>query len=395
MAFRLRALVRVAVAAALGVHAVAMAQEAEEALVEDDVCSSEEGCDLSFRQLRAAHRRVEARSEESSDSQAGLHAESLANGISTGAHAEVVGESSETGGQLLRLYHQTSAEAGESILREGFRLGSGGLCGAAIYFSPSPKDTDVKAVGGRGFIIEAVVDMGRMKVMSGMCDNDMTAERMKQLGFDSITLDRGGFRECWFLPHCYEYIVYDKSRIKSMKGYAYNGWASWFPWMGGWGRPGQASGQPSGYPAEVVGESVAPAVPPVDVAKAKKATEEEEGEESGAERAAPAVSPAASAPVAPAAAGKPAPPHAVEPPPTSTAGPTASAPARDDAAAAAAAKSAAAVAPVAAAPDDERRPCLGRMKDIEAPMRGRSKDLERLWCEAQSERPICFALRAA
>merc|ERR1712039_1113291 len=119
--------------------------------------------------------------------------------------------------------------AGRRVLNTGFRLGHGGICGPAIYFSPTAKDTDVKAVGGRGFIIEARVDMGRMKTMSGQCDNTLTASKMQASQYDSITLDRGGYAECWFLPHCYEYIIYDPKRVVSMKGYPYNGWNSWFP----------------------------------------------------------------------------------------------------------------------------------------------------------------------
>merc|ERR1712060_458030 len=158
----------------------------------------------------------------------------MANGISTGQQAQEVEETSlqaaaSLGGRVLTLYHQTSPEAGWSILKTGFRLGHGGICGPAIYFSPTARDTDVKAVGGRGFIIEATVDMGRMKTMSGQCDNTLTASKLSASQYDSITLARGGHAECWFLPPCYEYIIYDPKRVLSMKGYPYNGWNSWFP----------------------------------------------------------------------------------------------------------------------------------------------------------------------
>merc|ERR1712039_129158 len=63
----------------------------------------------------------------------------------------------------------------------------------------------------------------------GQCDNTLTASKMQASQYDSITLDRGGYAECWFLPHCYEYIIYDPKRVVSMKGYPYNGWNSWFP----------------------------------------------------------------------------------------------------------------------------------------------------------------------
>jgi len=225
--------------------------EADAALVEqDDACSSEESCDLSLRQLRATHRHEQAEEHAAAEAERRFKLMLESNGISSGTQAEYVGTDAETGGQLLKLYHQTSPEAGQSILKTGFRLGSGGLCGPAIYFSPSPKDTDVKAVGGRGFIIEAIVDMGRMKVMNGQCDHSMNTDKMREHGWDSLTLDRGGFGECWFLPHCYEYIIYDNHRIKHMKGYPYNGWRSWFP---GFPKVG-AQGQPSGQAAHAISE---------------------------------------------------------------------------------------------------------------------------------------------
>ncbi len=117
----------------------------------------------------------------------------------------------------MRLYHQTTPQAGKSILATGFHPGQSGICGGAIYFTGSPKDTDAKTVGGRGFIIEAVVDMGRMKEMDAWCDPSMTGEKLKAMGYDSMTLDRGHVRECILVAHCREYIIYDASQIKSIK----------------------------------------------------------------------------------------------------------------------------------------------------------------------------------
>jgi len=66
----------------------------------------------------------------------------------------------------LKVYHQTSPEACAGIMATNFRLGKGGWCGKAIYFAVSPFDTKRKAVAGssgHGCMIEAVVDVGRIK----------------------------------------------------------------------------------------------------------------------------------------------------------------------------------------------------------------------------------------
>jgi len=127
------------------------------------------------------------------------------------------------------LYHQTSPEAGRSILKTGFRLGtSHAICGSAIYFSPSVSDTDPKAMGGRGFIVKSVVDIGRKMWMPRDCDYTMTETRLNMMGFDSINLDRGRYQECWRVAHCYEFIIYDNRRVLHMSGFAYKGWAHWY-----------------------------------------------------------------------------------------------------------------------------------------------------------------------
>jgi len=215
-----------------------------EALLEqDDVChggSDAEGrCDVSLLQRRG---------------QVKQHAEAQ--------HAEDRAEANTTSGaNMMTLFHQTSEAAGRSILASGkFNAGKSGICGGAIYFSPSAKDTDVKAIGGRGFVIEAQVDMGRIKTMSPYCDESMTGAKLLALGFDSITLDRGYMFECFALPSCREYIIYDAARIKSMKGYLYNGYESWWPsWLPPWMKPTQPAPQAYMPPAQTY---TPPAQPP-------------------------------------------------------------------------------------------------------------------------------------
>lgn len=196
--------------AALGEETPALAS----ALTQDDECArggdEDTRCDLSMLQVRGSKAAVE-RGAASAD----MHLEDGDNFTQTE--------------NLMTLYHQTTEAAGRSILGTGFRPGTQGVCGGAIYFSPTAKDTGVKAVGGHGFIIEAVVDMGRMLTMDANCDPYMTGAKLKAKGYDSITIDRGWVLECWFLPHCKEYIIYDAHRVKKMKGYPYSDAQSWFP----------------------------------------------------------------------------------------------------------------------------------------------------------------------
>jgi len=144
-------------------------------------------------------------------------------------------------GKVMTLYHQTSPEAGASILKEGFRLSNrAAICGKAIYFCPTKWETDVKAIGGRGFIIEAQVDLGRIKQVNRHCGyswDRMNHKKLVSEGYDSIYLDRAGWGECVGVKPCREYIIYDNNRIVSMKGYEHHGkvptwWKLWHPVRG-------------------------------------------------------------------------------------------------------------------------------------------------------------------
>jgi len=187
-----------------------------EVLQADDACleGAEGTCDLSLLQMRG--KQVDPPTPTA--------------GIAGATNwTQDLGSAKLAGKNIMTLYHQTTPEAAASILKTGFRLGSAdGICGAAIYFSPTDKDTEIKAVGGKGYMIEAKVDMGRVLTMPWTCDMFMTGERLNKLGYDSITLDRGGIYECYYTAHCKEYIIYDKSRVLSMRSYP---WKSWLkPW---------------------------------------------------------------------------------------------------------------------------------------------------------------------
>jgi len=206
------------------------AQVSPEMLEKDDVCSSQEpadqeACQLSMLQLRAGQQNSQA------EAQAG-EVSSMEQSFQLKAHKGSGGHSGGHAGghgNYRTLYHQTSPEAGASILRTGFRPGTWhAICGSAIYFSPSISDTEHKAMGGRGFIIEATVDLGRMLHMPRDCDPSMTGAKLSSMGYDSITLDRGGYVECKGMAHCREYIIYDPRRVVKMRGFKHQGWKHWY-----------------------------------------------------------------------------------------------------------------------------------------------------------------------
>jgi hypothetical protein len=113
----------------------------------------------------------------------------------------------------MTLYHQTSPEIGPLILAEGFRPGSAGWCGGAIYFATSPEATVTKAIGAdshTGFMIQAEVCLGKLRRMPSTCDIYMNGGNLTSEGYDSITFDPGDGDE---------YVVYSKDRVVSTRQY--------------------------------------------------------------------------------------------------------------------------------------------------------------------------------
>lgn len=87
------------------------------------------------------------------------------------------GGSSSNGGTMT-LYHQTSPALGRLILRSGFRPGSAGWCGGAIYFATSPGATTRKAIGAqshKGFMLRCQVSVGKMKNLDRRCSGGRQA----------------------------------------------------------------------------------------------------------------------------------------------------------------------------------------------------------------------------
>lgn len=92
----------------------------------------------------------------------------------------------------MTLYHQTSPQIGELILQGGFRTGKAGWCGGAIYFATSPQATVTKTSGidsHKGYMLQATVDVGRVKHMPSTCDMSMTGQKLQDMGYDTITFN--------------------------------------------------------------------------------------------------------------------------------------------------------------------------------------------------------------
>jgi len=119
-------------------------------------------------------------------------------------------------GEVLTLYHQTSAEIAALIFEGGFKPGTRGWCGGGIYFAMKPWQTYHKAIGPNshlGSILEVEVDLGRVRHMSPTCDRSMTAEKMFADGYDSIRFNPGDGDEI---------VVYSPASILSVKHFAWS-----------------------------------------------------------------------------------------------------------------------------------------------------------------------------
>jgi len=118
-------------------------------------------------------------------------------------------------------FHQTSPNVCKLIVNSAFRPGSDGHCGGAIYFALSPQATKTKAIGNdskSGCMIEAKVDVGRVKYEGPRCGHKWTKQEFLQTGYDSIRFDPGDGDEL---------VIYDSSRVKSMKIIPFNN--AWRP----------------------------------------------------------------------------------------------------------------------------------------------------------------------
>jgi len=112
-------------------------------------------------------------------------------------------------------FHQTSKEICGLIMASSFRAGSGGWCSDAIYFAKSPEATVTKAVGENsndGCMIEAVLDMGRVKYAHTDCQH-LNKASVEAAGYNSVIFNPGDGDEL---------VLYDPARIISKKILPYN-----------------------------------------------------------------------------------------------------------------------------------------------------------------------------
>ena len=108
------------------------------------------------------------------------------------------------------LYHQTDISTAEIILRtQKMKPGSGGLAGGGIYFATTPEFTGHKA-HKKGMILEATVALGRIHTLPRDGDPQMTLQKLKDLGFDSVCIARA-------VSSGQEYVVYDPNQVKSIR----------------------------------------------------------------------------------------------------------------------------------------------------------------------------------
>jgi len=107
------------------------------------------------------------------------------------------------------MYHETSPQTAEAILASSFRPGSSGWCGGAIYFSPTPRIPDSKLGpdSQRGAIIEAQVDLGKMRHLNSAC---LHADEARKC-CDSVTFNPGDGEE---------FLVFSPDRVISMRRYS-------------------------------------------------------------------------------------------------------------------------------------------------------------------------------
>jgi len=99
-------------------------------------------------------------------------------------------------------------------MKGGFKAGSSGWCGGGIYFATTPAATGSKAIGPdshTGFIIEAIVDVGKVLHMTETCDRSMTGQTLASEGYDSVAFNPGDGDE---------YIIYSNDRVLSTKEYS-------------------------------------------------------------------------------------------------------------------------------------------------------------------------------
>merc|ERR1712050_193014 len=110
-------------------------------------------------------------------------------------------------------YHQTDVRHGESIVKSGFDVhyAHKGIAGRGIYFATTIKATKNKA-HYHGFCFEVHLCLGKSKKLERWPRNCCSYKQLQDNGFDSATIERGGF-------YYREYVVYRNDQMSIVKGW--------------------------------------------------------------------------------------------------------------------------------------------------------------------------------
>ena len=114
--------------------------------------------------------------------------------------------------RVVELYHQTSRDVADTIVREQKMIrGSGGLAGGGIYFAESPSETMNKA-HNHGAILKATVLLGSQKTISSSGDGSITFDSLLREGYDSVLIPRHGGTE---------HVVYNYDQVRDISIHSY------------------------------------------------------------------------------------------------------------------------------------------------------------------------------
>jgi len=219
----LRAFLLFAAAPCLAAAAATDAADVATWAADEEVCQPDDvECALSLRQLRATALEPEEGAEAGSGSGSGEEGEEGGHPAVAAAEAEASEASSEDRVTSLvnslhkkknvkTLYHLTSPHICQLIKQGGFKPGSNGWCGGAIYFATSVKSVWTKAVGVNshtGCLLQVKVDVGKVKNMPPTCDLHMTKDKLYATKHSSIRFNPGDG---------IEYVIFDPRQVLSVK----------------------------------------------------------------------------------------------------------------------------------------------------------------------------------
>jgi hypothetical protein len=125
------------------------------------------------------------------------------------AHGVFAGSTLHLEGRLcggMLLYHCTTKSKAAAIRRNGFRCGSSGIAGGAVYFAASVEDAARKS-HYNGVVLVCEVDLGRVHDVGYNGDSSLSLTKVRALNCDSVRIPRNGDPGT-------EYCVYEPSRVR-------------------------------------------------------------------------------------------------------------------------------------------------------------------------------------